>query len=104
MTRTRQDIVAWLKEWLLANEDSITEELALRMEAAVRREWGGQEVRVWKTPEGRAGRPPRVPYDAARAYSDGISIQPTEEVTERHGISRATLYRLVKRGPGNGGG
>lgn len=102
MTRNRQDIVAWMKDWLLANDDSITQELVVRMEADARREWGGQEVRVWKTPEGRAGRPPRVPYDAARAYTDGISTQPTEEVTERHGISRATLYRLVKRGPSGG--
>jgi hypothetical protein len=100
MTRNRQDIVAWLKDWLLANDDSITQELVVRMETDARREWGGQEVRVWKTPEGRAGRPPRARYDQAKAYSDGIGGDPTDEVTARHGISRATLYRLVKRGPG----
>lgn len=71
----RRDIVRWIADWLLAHEGSITEELALRMEIETREEWGGQEVRVWRTMSGNTGRPPRA------GQANG---------------SRESLYRLLK--------
>lgn len=95
----RADIVRWAIDWLLANDDAMTQEMAVRFEQAAREEWGGQEVRVWKTRDGRAGRPAGKPYDHDRAYSDAASTLPTEQVSARHGISRRTIYYLLKRGP-----
>jgi len=95
-----KDIVRWVLDRLLAHDPSITEELTLTVERETRAEWGGQEVRIWKTSTGRVGRPPRTPYDQAKAYADGVGTDTTTEILGKHGISRATLYRLVKRGPG----
>lgn len=97
---TRKDIIREAIDWLLANDEQFTQELALRFEREMRSQWGGVDNRPWKTPEGRPGRPAKQAYDPARAYADGLGNEPTETVTRRHGVSRATLYRLMKRGPG----
>lgn len=34
----------------------------------------------------------------ADAYADGMTSMSTAEITTKHGISRSTLYRLMKRG------
>jgi hypothetical protein len=96
---SRRDIIRWSIDWLLANDAAFTEELALLYERDARAEWGGVENRPWKTQRGQVGRPPARPYDPVKAYTDALSDAPTEAVTTRHGVSRATLYRLVKRGP-----
>lgn len=93
----RPDLIRWTIDWMLANDASMTEEIALRYEQEAREEWGGQEVRIWKTTSGRPGRPPGQPYDAAALRADGLTNAPTESVTSKHGVSRATLYRLLKR-------
>lgn len=96
---SQRDIIGWVVDWLLANETAITEDLIATFERESRAEWGGQEVRVWKTSDGKAGR--RRHYDAQQAYADGMSKLPDQAVMEKHGISRRTLYRLLKRGPGS---
>lgn len=63
------------------------------IEAKIRDEYGGLRVRIPKrkkhaTEERRNS-----------AYTDGLSGMPTEAIKEKHGISRATLYRLMKKGP-----
>lgn len=95
-----RDIIRWTIDWMLAHESSITEDLMATYERESRAEWGGREVRVWKTPSGRVGRPPARPYDQAETFKDAASAASTEVVTERRGISRSTIYRLLKRGPG----
>ncbi|HEU4708747.1 MAG TPA: hypothetical protein VFS17_05490, partial [Methylophilaceae bacterium] len=60
------------------------------VEQQIRREYGGSEV--WISP------PEKIPKQkkdkAVKEYLDG---KPVEEVTVRNGISRATLYRHLKR-------
>lgn len=67
---------------------------------------GGEQVIMPKTTQGRPGRPriPREVRDAA--YQAGLGTEPTTTITDRLGISRATMYRLMKQGPpkANGGG
>lgn len=97
---TARDIVRDVLERLMAHDDSITAELALRVEVEIRREWGGQRVFVGKTVGQRVGRPPSLSPEALRkAYADGLSSEPVSAVTKRHGISRSSLYTLVKKGP-----
>lgn len=93
----RRDIIRWTFDWLLAHEDSISQELALLYEHDARREWGGQTVGyVARTSE--ADR--RARRNAERqAYTDLLGNAPIDDISRRSGLSRASLYRLVKRGP-----
>lgn len=94
---TRKDIIKWAVDWMLANDQAITEELALRFEREARQEWGGQRI------EYIAKRAPRLSEEGrVAAFHAGASSKPTTEVLNEHGISRRTLYRLLKRGPGQG--
>lgn len=61
--------------------------------------FGGDKYRMAKTASATPGRPAISPDVARRAYQDGLTQTPTAEVVRRHGISRATLYRLMKKGP-----
>jgi hypothetical protein len=62
------------------------------IEAKIRAEYGGLRVRIPK----RKKHLTRV--ERAEAFADGVTDMPTEEVTAKHGISRASLYRLMKKG------
>lgn len=104
----RNDIIRWVIECMMRHDDSITQELALTVERESRIEWGGQRIDyIAKTCDaqrtGRAGRPQIAPDVARRAHADALSsAEPTGELISRHGISRATFYRLLKRGPPDG--
>jgi len=66
-------------------------EAARVIETKVRADFGGQRVRIPKKKK-------HLTEEAkARAFEDGVSNMPIKEVTEKHGISRRTLYRLLKR-------
>ena len=89
--RTR-DVIRWVIERMMAHEDSITQELALIVEREARIEWGGQRI------DYIARRCRSDPPDPAAVVQDYASSSlPAEEVAQRHGISRATLYRMVKQ-------
>lgn len=97
-----QDVIRWVIDWMVEHQPAITEDLALRCERAARAEWGGQEVgyiRKTCASDRRAGRRPLTPELAHQVYAAGLSAAPTEDVTREHGVSRATLYRLLKRQP-----
>lgn len=102
---SKRDIIRWVIECMMRHDDSITEELALTVERESRIEWGGQRVEyVPKTCDGRrAWRPAIEPDVARRAHADALSVdlaaESAEEIGRRHGISRATVYRLLKRSP-----
>ncbi len=61
--------------------------------------FGGARYQMPKTEAAAPGRPPIAPEVARRAYQAGLTQMSTDEVTREHGISRATLYRLMKKGP-----
>lgn len=100
-----RDIIRWVIDCMMRHDDSITQELALVVERESRAEWGGQRIDyVAKTCQsernGHAGRPPIAPDVARRAHADALaSAEPTDRIAARHGVSRATLYRLYKKGP-----
>jgi hypothetical protein len=98
--RDRKDIIRWVIDRMMAHDDSITQELALTVEREARIEWGGKSIEyIPKECDRRAGRRALPPDVERAAYQAGISNMPTEQVTQQYGISRATLYRLMKRGP-----
>jgi hypothetical protein len=82
---------------------TLTVELARTVEIQSRAEFGGERVVVAKTAyhvdrgPGRA----QIPEATARAVLRDVMAEPnttTEELTKRHGVSRASIYRLMKRG------
>ena len=97
---TQKDIIRWVIDRMLAHDESITQELALTVEREARAEWGGQRIDyVPKECDRKAARKPLSP-DAQRAvYAAGLGSEPTGRIVREHGISRSTLYRLMKRGP-----
>ena len=68
-------------------EGGLTESLAREVERAFRHEFSGEKFYVKREP---------TPKKTA-AVTDYLSGQPLEQITKHHGISRATLYRHMKR-------
>jgi hypothetical protein len=95
-----KDIIRWVIDRMMAHDDSITQELALTVEREARAEWGGQSIAyVRKSCDGdrKAARRPLDPAAAEAVYQAGLTSAPTDHVLQTHGVSRATLYRLMKR-------
>lgn len=74
----------------------LTDEQARQIEDAVRAELGGLRVRIPK----RKKHPSREQRQAI--FTEAMGTATDAEITERHGIHRATLYRMLKRGGGPG--
>ena len=87
------DIVLVVLQRVRAINPALTEEQALLVEATVRAEFGGLRVRIPK----RKKHPSPEQRKASAAEAIG-SAATDAELTQRHGISRATLYRHIKRG------
>lgn len=86
------DIVAVLLARVIAMAPGFSAALASQIEQEMRAEFGGQRVRIPKrgkylTPEQRQ-----------EVFKDGLTAMPTPEITAKHKISRATLYREMKKG------
>jgi DNA invertase Pin-like site-specific DNA recombinase len=64
------------------------------VEEKIRAQYGGLRVRI----------PKRKKHATSEArdqvYSDGLTTMTTGEITQKHGISRATLYRVMKNRAG----
>ncbi len=75
-----------------AQAEGLDADAAHQIEMAIRQEFGGMRVRI---PKRKKHPSPEV---REQAFVDGLSNMSTKEVTEKNGISRATLYRLMKRG------
>ena len=99
MTR-RTDIICWVIDWMMVNEQAVTEELALRCEREARAEWGGQRIdyvaRHCAVDKPRRSGPPAKPVPEG-AVADYIAGRPLPEIVAEHGVSRRTLYRSLKR-------
>jgi DNA invertase Pin-like site-specific DNA recombinase len=61
------------------------------IESQIRTEYGGQRVRI---PKKKKHLSPAV---RELAIADGLTDMSTEEITTKHRISRATLYRFMKQ-------
>jgi DNA invertase Pin-like site-specific DNA recombinase len=77
----------------LAQAEGLSADAAHQIEQAVRADHGGERVRIPKRKKHM------TPEQRQQAYADGLTNLPTEAVTDKHGISRRTLYRLLKTGP-----
>jgi len=71
---------------------AITDQQAQQIEEAVRAELGGLRVRIPK----RKKHPTAEQRKAI--FREAMGNASDAEITERHGIHRATLYRMIKRG------
>ncbi len=75
---------------LLASGDTFTAEYAILVEEQVRSAWAGEEPYIASNPDRKDQR--------ARALADLGRGKPVGRVAESTGISRATLYRLLRDG------
>jgi transcriptional regulator of acetoin/glycerol metabolism len=99
-----EDVFRYIVVQTLASElkecpRQVLEAKADALMPAFRAMFGGEKYRMPKTEAGQPGRPSIAPEVARRAYQQGLSNTATADVTREHGISRATLYRLMKKGP-----
>jgi transposase-like protein len=98
-----KDIIRWVIDRMLAHDDSITQELALTVEREARAEWGGQRIDyIAKTcPEDlerrRALQGRTDPERERAAVAAYLADEPVPAIEQRFGISRRTLYRMIKR-------
>ena len=92
------DLVQVLLKRVAEAAPGISQETVDEIEREVREQFGGSRVFIPK-------RKKRLSTEKkAQAYQDGLSDKSTEQVMAKHKISRATLYRLMKRGPEGGSG
>mgnify|MGYP001170062500 FL=1 len=90
----RIDIVRELITRILeasAREGSFTESMALEVERSFRRDFNGAECYVAERTETTIASARKQVVDS---YLQG---QPVDQITRENGISRATLYRYLKR-------
>ena len=74
----------------------LTDAQAAMVESEVRAELGGLRVRIPK-------RRKHLSEEQRQAiFKEAMSSDTDAEITERHGIHRATLYRMLKREVGQG--
>jgi len=74
----------------------LTDAQAQQVEAEARAELGGLRARIPKR-----GKHPSAEQRKA-IFNEAMGTATDAEITERHGIHRATLYRMLKRGGGPG--
>lgn len=67
-------------------------DVAHAIEHTVRTEYGGLRVRIPKR------RKHMTAEQRQEVYQDGLTNKPTEEITAKFKIGRATLFRLMKKG------
>jgi transcriptional regulator of acetoin/glycerol metabolism len=100
----KPDVVWRTLELAMRACPALTVESARSVEIEVRAELGGERLWIQKQPfhpERRTG-PAPMPAEKARQVLSEVFAQPnltTAQLTKRHGMSRATLYRLLKKGP-----
>lgn len=90
----RVDIVRELINRLLEaahREGSFTESVAREVERSFRSEYRGATCEVHESPRALL---PEKQSAVVDAYLEG---RPVDEITKHHGISRATMYRYLKR-------
>jgi transposase len=92
-TDREPDIVLEVLQRVRVTLPALTEALAQEIEAHIKAEYGGRRVRI-----------PKRKKHATAEQREAIlkdALNPSasdEEITQRHGIHRATMYRMLKRG------
>jgi len=86
------DLVRELLELVHRANPAITAEQLSQIEQEFRERFGGMRTRIAK----RKKHPNTE--QRARVFAQALTDAPTSEIVESNGISRATLYRYLKRG------
>lgn len=92
-TDREPDIVLEVLQRVRFTFPALTEALAQQIEAHIKAEFGGRRVRILKRK--------KHPSAEQREAIVRDALNPTasdQEITQRHGIHRATMYRMLKRG------
>lgn len=92
------DIVAYVLQKVIAMAPGFSRALAAQIEQEVKETHGGQRLFVPK------GAKRMTPEQRRAVFADGLSSMENAEITEKHQISRRTLYRVMKDGGGRFGG
>lgn len=85
------DIVSIMLQRVIAMAPGFSAALASQIERELRAEYGGLRVRIPK--RGKY----LTPDQRQAVFKDGLTAMPTTDITTKHKISRATLYREMKR-------
>lgn len=96
------DLIETLLAMVRAEFPQCTDAQAEHIDERIRATWGGQRLHIAKTRARKPGNQAKPPEVLQRAYADALGAESTTVITRRHGISRATLYRLLKKGPPEG--
>ena len=92
------DIVAIILQRVIAMAPGFSAALAQQIEQDIKAEHGGKRVFVPK------GAKRMTPEQRQAVFQDGLTTMANEEITDKHKISRRTLYRVMKDGGGRFGG
>ncbi len=95
---TRPDLIAALFRQIIAMAPAFDQALARQIEAEFRAKHAGESFVVLKRG------PYLTPEQRQAVYQDGLTGMENEEITKKHKIGRATLYRIMKDGGGRFGG
>ncbi len=90
----RVDLVRELIDRIMAasqREGTLTEAIAIEIEQQFRQEYRGAVCEIHPSPRAML---PQKREAVTAAYLAG---QPVDEITRAHGVSRATLYRYLKK-------
>ncbi|CAE6723415.1 hypothetical protein [Candidatus Nitrotoga fabula] len=92
MDNREPDIVTVILQRVAEVMPGMSDDLVHQVEDEVRREYGGQR---WFVPKRRK----HLTHEQRNnVFKDGLSNMPTKEIVQKHKISQATLYRLMKTG------
>jgi len=92
--QVKDDIVIAILECVRRMEPSFTEEMAVQVELQVRRDWGGEEAYIAKTPSTRQPTPENREKVAQQYLSDPAA---PHDIARKNGMSRRTMYRWLKK-------
>ena len=91
------DVVAYTLQLVIAMAPEFSALLAKQIEERVKAEFGGRRLFLPK------GAKRLTPEQRQAVFQDGLTNMPTKDIEEKHNISRATIYRLMKQGGGRFG-
>lgn len=84
------DLLKRVLEYSAKGDGGFTEDMALQVEKEIRNEYGGGDAYVQQ--------PDRLtPLRKQRVQAE-LKNEPPEIVSRRHGLSRSTMYRLLRKG------
>lgn len=92
------DVVAYTLQCVLTMAPGFSAALAKQIEDRVKSEFGGRRLFLPK------GSKRLTPDQRQAVFQDGLTAMPTDEISEKHNVSRRTIYRVMKEGGGRFGG